>query len=121
MTSWPVDFKDSVLNSAMGGGARRYHVVKNDDGTCDFALSRFFEHMNKKLADISTNDIRLYLYEFQRIKQCKDVYLDSIRLIINGFMERCVRDRYMQRNPCKPIGHIHFEQKPREPLTNVEM
>ena len=32
MTSLPVDFKDSVLNSEMGG-ARRYHVVKNDDGT----------------------------------------------------------------------------------------
>lgn len=35
MTSLPVDFKDSVLNSEMGG-ARRYHVVKNADGTYSF-------------------------------------------------------------------------------------
>ena len=105
-----------------------YFVSKKIEGlsidslkTYDFALRRFFEHMNKKLTDISTNDIRLYLYEFQRVKQCKDIYLDSIRLIINGFMEWCVQERYIERNPCKPIGHIHFEQKPREPLSNVEM
>ena len=105
-----------------------YFVSKKIEGlsidslkTYDFALRKFFEATNKKLTDITTNDIRLYLYEFQRINGAKDVYLDSIRIIIHGFMEWCAQERYIERNPCKPIGRIRFEQKPREPLTNVEM
>lgn len=105
-----------------------YFVSKKIEGlsidslkTYDFALRRFFEYVNKKLTDITTNDIRLYLYEFQRVKQCKDIYLDSIRVIIHGFMEWCVQEHYLIENPCKPIGRIKFEYKPREPLNNVEM
>lgn len=105
-----------------------YFVAKKIEGlsidtlkTYDFNLRKFFEYVNKNMTDISTNDIRLYLYEFQNSHQCKDIYLDSIRLIINGFFEWCTQEKYIERNPCKPIGHIHFESQPRNPLNNIEM
>lgn len=107
-----------------------FFISKKIEGLSDDTLSnynlildRFFLTVSKHLSEIDTNDIRVYLYQFQRnsARPCSDVYLNNIRVVLNGFFNWCVDEDYVAKNPCKPIKSIHCETKPREPLTDIEM
>lgn len=75
----------------------------------------------KPLKEITSNDIRLYLYSLQNNRGISDRTLDNCRLIINGFFKWCWEEGYIEKNPCASIRPIHYESKPREPLNDLEM
>lgn len=84
-------------------------------------LSHFFESIRKPLKDITTNDIRVYLYDVQKQSSISDRTLESKRAAINAFMEWCYDEGYIPKNPCKAIKGIKFEEKERTALTPVEL
>lgn len=89
--------------------------------TYDFYLRDFFEYIGKGLTDITTNDIRIYLYNLPKRRNITERSLDGKRLVINTFMDWCQGEGYISKNPCKLIKPIKYETKPREPLTGIEM
>lgn len=89
--------------------------------TYDLYLRDFLLTVNKPVSEITANDIRIYLYEYQRIHGVTNRTMDGKRLVINTFLQWCCDEGYIARNPCKQIHPIKYESKMREPLTGVEM
>lgn len=107
---------------------RVYMVAKKIEGmspesmkTYNFYLTDFFEHINRPFEQVTTNDIRIYLYETQKRTGISNRTLDGKWLVINTFMDWCWKEGYIPNNPCASIKPIKFEEKPREPLSNMEL
>lgn len=107
---------------------RVYMVAKKIEGmspesmkTYNFYLTDFFEHINRPFEQVTTNDIRIYLYETQKRTGISNRTLDGKRLVINTFMDWCWKEGDIPNNPCASIKPIKFEEKPREPLSSMEL
>ena len=107
---------------------RVYMVAKKIEGmspdsmkTDNFYLTDLFEHINRPFEQVTTNDIRIYLYETQKRTGVSNRTLDGKRLVINTFMDWCWKEGYIPNNPCASIKPIKFEEKPREPLSSMEL
>ena len=87
----------------------------------DLYLKDFFRQINKPIKNITTNDIRVYLYKVQTQRGLSNRSLDSRRTIINAFFEWCCNEEYVDRNPCRTIKKIKYETKERKPLTAIEL
>lgn len=105
-----------------------YLVTKKIEGTSpatlktyNFYLMDFFEHIHRPYNQLTTNDIRLYLYEVQKRTNISNRTLDGKRLVINTFLDWCFNEGYIQSNPCAKIKPIKYQTKPREPLTDLEL
>ena len=105
-----------------------YMVSKKIEGLSEeslkqyqFHLNDFFKAVRKPVTEITTNDIRIYLYNVQARTNISNRSLDNKRLIINGFFEWCCNEGYLTNNPCKIIKRIKCEIKERKPLTAVEL
>lgn len=61
--------------------------------------------LNKRLCDISTNDIRFYLAMFQESRKCSISYMDTIRRYLSSFFAWCSDEGFIPRNPMRRIRH----------------
>ena len=86
-----------------------------------YRLIDFFTMTKKAFQDITTNDIRLYLYFCKENRKASDSYIDNIRRILNSFFVWLVKNDYVLRNPCDKIEHIKYQPKERKPLTSYEL
>lgn len=107
---------------------KTYIVSKKIEGmspqsiiTYDCNLKDFFYHINKPIEDVTTNDIRVYLYGVQKRRGITNRTLDGKRLILNSFFGWCYTEGYLSSNPVARVNKIKFIEKPREPLTDYEM
>lgn len=87
----------------------------------DLYLKDFFLAMNKDIKEITTNDIRVYLYKTQEKRKLSNRTLDSRRSAIHAFLEWATNEEYINRNPCRNIKRIKYERKKKKPLTPLEM
>jgi site-specific recombinase XerD len=83
-------------------------------------LSKFFFEIVKPLKDISTNDIRLYMYNKTRDGASKS-YLSNIRAILSSFFTWCYKEEYIDKNPMDNIDPIKFNNKQVKPLTEKQI
>lgn len=86
-----------------------------------YKLVNFFDTVKKSFADITSNDIRLYLFSFKQEHNASDSYVDNVRITLNSFFQWLVDNEYLQRNPCAKVDKIKFAQKAREPLTTLSL
>lgn len=108
---------------------KAYMVCKKIEGLSEGTLYMYKNHLehflmevSKPLEDITTNDIRVYLYNAKATREkASDCYIDHMRLIINGFFQWLADEGYIERNVCASIKRIKFEQKERHPLTMEEV
>lgn len=84
-------------------------------------LKDFFLKVNKKLEEITTNDIRVYLYRLQQERKVGNATLDSRRTVIHSFYEWAANEGYVGSNPCRNIKPIKYERPKRKPLTGLEL
>lgn len=88
-----------------------YHMYLND----------FFFRTNKRLEEITANDIRVYLYMVQQERKISNRTLDSRRSALHAFFEWAANEGYIGKNPCRAIKVIKYERKQRESLTAIEL
>ena len=107
---------------------KSFLVAKHIEGMCDSSLrtynlhlSRFFLKANKPVELLTTNDIRLYLYNYKNDNNVDDSTVEHVRTILNSFFNWCVSNEYLQKNPVSNIKRIKCEKKERQPLTKVEL
>lgn len=107
---------------------KAYMVSKKIEGlsketlkTHDLYLKDFLLYIRKPVREITANDIRIYLFSYQRENGVSNRTMDGRRLVINTFLEWCRTERYIDWNPCSQIHPIKYESKIREPLTGVEL
>ena len=84
-------------------------------------LRIFFETVRKPIEDITGNDIRLFLVEFQNERGVGDETLDHVRSILSSFFNWCVAEDYLLKSPCLNVKKIKFEPKKREALTRFQL
>lgn len=84
-------------------------------------LQIFFEIMQKRVEEVTTNDIRCFLVGYQKRTGISDRTLDKFRQIINVFYTWLVDEEYITKNPCRNIKEIKYEVKPRKSLTRMEL
>ena len=84
-------------------------------------LRIFFDEVRRIPQEVSTNEIRLFLAQYQMQNEISDRTLDKFRQILNGFFEWCMNEEYISKNPCKNIKEIKFEVEPRHALTRLQL
>lgn len=84
-------------------------------------MEMFFDILQKRPEEVSTNDIRSFLVGYQKQRNISDRTLDKYRQIINGFFTWCADEEYITKNPCRNIKEIKYEAKPRKSLTRMEL
>ncbi len=83
-----------------------------------YAIDDFLRTCDKKLKDITTNDIRWYL---ALKKQNGVTNLDNIRRYLSSFFSWLEDEEYIYRNPVKKIGPIKHKKDVKKPFTEEEL
>jgi len=88
-------------------------------------LTQFFERTNKKIRDITTDDIRFYLAIFREEAEAEGrhlslSYMDTIRRYLSAFFSWATDEGYVNRNPCRRLKKIKIPKKIKPVLTTEE-
>lgn len=107
---------------------RTFLASKRIENCAEGTLSRYREcvtklvlSLNKRLQDITTNDIRYYLAMYQETREISMSYLDTIRRYLNAFFAWANDEGYIRRNPMRRLKRIKVPQKIKKPFTPAEM
>ena len=86
-----------------------------------FTLNTFFKTVQKAPSEIVANDIRFFLYNYQKERNVSSRSLDKYREYIVRFFSWAVEEGYINTNPGKNISSIKHEEPPRVALTQIEL
>ena len=107
---------------------KEYLVTRKIEGLSDKsltrykdALMRFFYNVNKPCYDITTNDVKKYLYDLKNHTGMKDISLNNQRCAISAFFSWLVDNDYIIKNPCATIKNIKCEKHTRHGLPAIDM
>lgn len=84
-------------------------------------LNTFFKTVQKAPSEIVANDIRFFLYNYQKERNVSSRSLDKYREYIVRFFSWAVEEGYINTNPGKNISSIKHEEPPRVALTQIEL
>lgn len=128
---YEIKMKETALAVYMDGLpelAKLYLVCKKMAGLSDTTLKNyrivlglFFDTVQKLPEQVTTNDIRLFLYSYQAEKECSLRTLDKYREYISRFFSWTHSEGHIQTNPAKNVSPIKYEEKPREALSQIEL
>ena len=97
------------------------HLSMNTLKQYRYKLQHFLKTVNKAYSEITTNDIRIYLYNFKTSRNASDRYMESVRITINSFFQWLVGQGALPSNPCRNVDKIKYQEKRREPMTSYEL
>lgn len=107
---------------------KTYLVVKKTEGLAKGTLEnyariliKFFSWIRKPPEEITANDIRLFIYNYQRFRHVSDRTLDKYRETICWFFTWAHMEEYLPRNPGRSIKPIKYEIKERQALSQIEL
>lgn len=107
---------------------KSYIVVKHMEGLSEATLrnylqklKHFMQRTTKPLGEITGNDVRLYLFNYQAETGVSNRSLDSIRVVISTFLRWATTEGYIPKNPAETLKAIKWEKKPREALEQIEL
>lgn len=84
-------------------------------------LTHFVLNVNKDVKNITSNDIRIYFYNYEKSHNVGKSTLDDKRRVLNSFYTWMVVEEYVIKNPMARIDPIKYETKEKEPLTIMEL
>ena len=100
------------------------HVEHLSRGTLDLyflRLNQFFSTVHKPLDQVTTNDVRVFLYQYKENRDVKDTTLEGIRICLNSFFEWCVQEDMLTKNPVRRVPSIRVDCPERLPMTPLEL
>ena len=84
-------------------------------------LEDFFHTVQKEPERISANDIRIYLYKYQKEHGISNRTLDCRRTIISSYFGWMASEEYICKNPAINIQPIKYERKHKKPMSQLEL
>lgn len=84
-------------------------------------LKNFFYDIQKSPEEITTNDIRVYLYKYQQERNITNRSLEKVRHCFSSFYSWMYSEGYIEKNPMLSINKIKYEKKPKEPCTQTDL
>lgn len=107
---------------------KNYIVSKKIEGLSDLTLKNklimlrcFFDAVRKPVSEITTNDIRVYIFGYKEARGVSDRTLDKVRQGLNAFFEWCLENDLIMKNPARKIKPIKYAEKQREAMTQMEL
>ena len=97
------------------------HLSKGTLNLYLLRLTQFFTTVRKPIEQITTNDIRVYLFQYKQIHNIMDSTLEGIRLCLNSFFEWCSQEDMIRKNPVRRIPAIRVDSPERLPMTPLEL
>lgn len=108
--------------------AKMFIVCKSIEGYAEgtlenyrYNLTDFFYAIQKAPEQVTANDIRVYLYNYQKDKNVSNRTLDKIRGNIAVFYNWMNAEGYIDKNPCVTVPKIKYEKKPKQACTQVDL
>lgn len=84
-------------------------------------LMNMLRTVGKPFNTITTNDMRVYLYNYKLERGISNASLESMRIMFKSFFRWCERERLIDINPMDTISTIKFQPHKREPLELDEL
>ena len=84
-------------------------------------LTQFFTTMRKPVDQVTTNDVRVYLFNYKQAHNIMDSTLEGIRLCLNSFFEWCSQEDLIRKNPVRRIPAIRVDSPERLPMSALEL
>ncbi len=81
-------------------------------------IGRFFSKIQKDIAQISTDNLRSYLSEYQNERQVSKVTIDNIRRILSSFFAWLEDEDYIVKSPVRRIHRIKTAKIIKEAFTD---
>ena len=107
---------------------KTYLVVKKTEGLSDGTLDNymrilklFFKWVQKPPEKIEANDIRMFIYDYQKHRNVSDRTLDKYRETICWFFHWAHNEEYISKNPGRSVKAIKHEVKERSALSQLEL
>lgn len=85
------------------------------------ALSKFFQTVQKAPEQVMPNDIRVYLYMYQKERGISNRSLDKVRSSISSFYKWMLVEGYIEKDPTIAIKPIKYEKKPKAPCSQIDL
>lgn len=132
MVAVDYDIKRSCTDLTVAGGlpepVRMYiaamAVENKSKATLDNYLGilrTFFSRVNKSINVITTNDIRTFLWSYEKERGISKNTLEHMRVVINAFYSWCHDEELITRNPAKRVERIAVPKHEREPIEQIEL
>lgn len=83
------------------------------------ALRKFYLYTGMDFKMVDTNTIRKYLLDYE--KSVSKTTVNNSRRYLNNFFQFLEDEKYIEKNPCKPIKKIKEDQKIKRFYTDLEM
>lgn len=107
---------------------KAYIVSKKIAGLADSTLNLylmilkdFFRTIQKNPENISANDIRIYLYKYQKENGISNRTLDCRRTAICSYFNWMAAEEYICKNPAVNITPIKYEKKHKKAMSQLDL
>lgn len=84
-------------------------------------LQMFLLRMDKRLYEVETFDLRLYLSLYKESRKVSNRTLDNIRKCLSAFFGWLHAEEFIPRNPCRALKNIKYDKVIRKPFTTEEL
>lgn len=107
---------------------KTYVVVKKIEGWSDATAKNYYTTLmyfaraqRRPIGELTANDVRLFLYQYQSERKISDSSLDHVRSVICSFLKWAASEKYIPSNPAENVRPIKFESKPRKAMSQLEL
>lgn len=84
-------------------------------------LEDFFQTVQKEQDKIIANDVKVYLYKYQKEHSISNRTLDTRRTIICTYFAWLAAEDYIQKNPTINISPIKYERIHKKPMSQLDL
>jgi site-specific recombinase XerD len=87
----------------------------------EFTIDLMLDRLSKKVTEISTNDLRSYLSDYQERKNSSKVTIDNIRRIFSSFFSWLEDEDYIVKSPVRRIHKVKSAKTVKNILSDEEI
>ena len=84
-------------------------------------IMKLIDWTDKDLRELTTKDIRTYLYQYQEDRKVSRSTLDGMRLVISTFYTFMENEDIISKNPVRRIHKIKYDEIVRPPFSDEEL
>lgn len=84
-------------------------------------INKMLETINKSAVAITTDDLRKYLSDYQKINDCSKANLDNIRRILSSFFMWLENENHILKSPVRRIHKIRTTKQVKETIADESM
>lgn len=118
----------AVYQDGLPNEIKQFLVCKSIKGLTESSLkhykrilTHFANNISKDIKEVTTNDIRFYLINYEKTHNTGKSAIDDKRRILNSFFVWMMREDIITKNPMDKIDAIKCDKKVRQPLTALEL